>query len=204
MTCNVCDAPDASGRDREECPVHGPARRASKGINRRVHFLREAGVIERCHQTPHYGSYSVGLHSFNALNLILVLHPSPSLELVKAITWHDAAERLTGDIPATVKWFSETISAELDRMEDSINRDYGIHIELTPEEEVWLHAVDRLELLLWCKEQLREGNWRFSEFVSLLAVWFQKRWEDLPPEIRDFVTYHRLERTSNVVPGTPS
>lgn len=164
---------------------------------RRIHFLREAGAVERCHQTPHHGPYNIAIHSFNALNLILVLHPAPSLNLLKAITWHDAHERLLGDIPAPTFWASPTLTMEARRLEEAINQRFGIDVPLTPEEGAWLRAVDKLELWLWAKEQLLDGNHRCVEFVALLDRWFATNRLLVPGPVSEFIDHYRHERTPN-------
>lgn len=127
-------------------------------VAERIQFLREAAVVERMHTEPHVGSYTVGLHSYNALNLILVLNPAPSPSLIRAIMWHDAAERLTGDIPAPIKWKRPALKAMLSELEQQIDAHYGLVQNLSTEDWRWLKAVDGLELWLWCDDQVRRGN----------------------------------------------
>ena len=85
-------------------------------INRRVLAAREGGNVLRCHTVPHHGQYSVGKHSYDALSLLLLLHPNPSMNLVKATLWHDCAERFVGDMPAPAKWLL-VLSMLLGRLE---------------------------------------------------------------------------------------
>lgn len=161
-------------------------------------MLREGGAVERAHTLPHHGSYSVGKHSFDAVNLLLVLHPNPSMNLVKAILWHDVAERYTGDIPATAKWSDGELAKRLQLLEQRIERVLGIDIHLTPEERCWLKAVDRIELLLWAKDQLAMGNQNAMALVGNLAVWFGTN--EIPKECVDFVSQHNWSRTPDEIP----
>lgn len=170
-----------------------------KSLAQRVQFLREAATVERCHQTPHFGSYSVGLHSYNAVNLLLLLHPDPSINLIKALLWHDAAERLVGDLPATALWASEELRTAAEILERRINHEWEIDVQLTDEEGLWLRAIDKLELLLWSREQIYLGHHRFGEFVTILEDWFRKT--DLPYYVRAFYETgltNPLTRISNV------
>lgn len=118
----------------------------------RVQATREAGAVQRFHVARHTHNYDVAQHTFGAVNLLLILHPNPSIELVRAVMWHDVAERWTGDIPATAKWMSEELKAGSDRLEARILGHLGLEQKLNEEEERWLKAVDTLDAWLWCRE----------------------------------------------------
>lgn len=126
----------------------------------RIEATREGGLVERCHGTPHHGSYNVAQHSFGAVSLLLLLCPAPSLWLIKAVQWHDVAERWLGDMPSPAK----SVNAELGRVYEetelkvlhTLGLDYCA--DLSPEEADWLKAVDILELWLWTLEEETAGN----------------------------------------------
>lgn len=127
-------------------------------INRRVLAAREGGNVLRCHTVPHHGQYSVGKHSYDALSLLLLLHPNPSMNLVKATLWHDCAERFVGDIPAPAKWTNSELGKVYEEAERRVLATLGLLPCLLPDEEDWLKAVDTLELWLWCREEEALGN----------------------------------------------
>jgi 5'-deoxynucleotidase YfbR-like HD superfamily hydrolase len=156
--------------------------------------------VERAHTLPHHGSYSVGKHSFDAVSLLLVLHPNPSLSLVKAVLWHDVAERWTGDVPATAKWSSPQLKSCLEELEDGINDKLQIPYgwNLTQKETWWLRSVDRIELLLWAKEQVMLGNENAKCVVNNLAEWFRNN--PVPDECQAFLEAQRTERTPDEIP----
>jgi len=136
--------------------------------------LREGGAVERCHTIPHHGSYTVGQHSYDALSLLLVLHPDPTLALVKAVLWHDVPERWTGDVPANAKWDNHRLAHALAVSEGKVFDALGLgplFEGLSEEECSWLHAVDRLELWLWCQDQLALGNSNVRVVQKNLAEW---------------------------------
>lgn len=139
-----------------------------------VGCLREAGAVARCHTFPHCGDYSVGQHSWDAASLLLALHPHPTIALVKAVLWHDVAERWTGDVPAVAKWRSPELVDALALAEARVFDALGIQPldGLTLNEQIWLHAVDKLELWLWCKDQLQLGNRRAAAVLGRLDSWF--------------------------------
>lgn len=126
----------------------------------RIRALREAGNVRRAHIIPHLGEYTVGKHSYDALTLLLVLHPDPSLDLVKAVLWHDAGERYLGDMPASAKVVSPHLKTAYELAELTQLERMGVPAlnELTLGERNWLRAVDMLELWLWCLDQKALGN----------------------------------------------
>jgi len=152
--------------------------------------LREAGALERCHNVPHHGSYSVGLHSYNAVNILLTLHPDPSPNLVKAMMWHDSPERFLGDLPAPAKWYNADLAKEYTKAEKQVAEHMGIqHVfaELTDDDKNWMHAADRLELLQYCQDQLALGNKHVRNMHDLVIEWFGKNHERIPEPIRDYM-----------------
>jgi len=127
----------------------------------RVLAAREAGNVRRCHTIPHHGEYTVGKHSFDAVSLLLILHPDPSVSLIMALMWHDCAERWTGDVPSPAKQQNERFHDELDALELGTIQDWEFYEGfegLEGDDYAWLHAIDRLEFWLWCHDQLALGN----------------------------------------------
>jgi len=124
----------------------------------RVTATREAGDVRRCHIVPHHGQYNVAQHSYGAMSLLLLLHPNPSLDLIKAVQWHDCAERWLGDIPAPAKWTSSELGRVYEQAEEKVLKVLGLLPSLGREETNWLKAVDTLDLWLWCREEEAMGN----------------------------------------------
>lgn len=153
----------------------------------RITALREASKVRRCHTILHHGDYTVGQHSYDALNLLLVLHPGPSKELMKAVAWHDCAERWSGDVPAPVKHTAPVLRAQLAEIEQRVERELEIEVDLTDDELDWLRAVDRIELWLWATEQVEMGNNCAKEIRDVLEdeLWHHSEW--MPVECRMFV-----------------
>lgn len=120
--------------------------------------LREAGNVKRCHTLPIQGEYTVATHSYHAVNLLLVLHPLPSIELIKAVLWHDVAERWLGDTPAPAKWLDEKLKNIIESHEHEMLCKLGLSTLLSPNDEVWLKNIDGLEFLMFCEDQRAMGN----------------------------------------------
>ena len=84
---------------------------------------------------------------------MLLLHSESTIELVRAVQWHDLAERWTGDIPATAKWMSGTLNDSIKELEERILKHFGLKAwGLSVSDEEWLKAVDVLDAWLWCRE----------------------------------------------------
>ena len=152
--------------------------------------LRAAGAVRRCHTIRYMiGSYDVAQHSWNATSLLLQLHPDPSVKLIKAMMWHDAAERWMGDLPSPVKRTYPLIRASYEQAENDVLETLGVPIDLNEEDAQWLRAIDALEFYLWTLDQKFAGNgfaencWKDNVLYLNVA--------NLPTEVRAFFnTYH--------------
>lgn len=164
-----------------------------------VRCLREAGAVERCHTLPHCGSYTVGQHSFDAVSLLLVLHPNPSLDLIKAVLWHDVAERWTGDVPAVAKWDDPELSRLLVALEERVFQKLGVQSpnNLSEQDHQWLEAVDKLELWLWAKGQLRMGNQNAAIVFRNLEPWFERT--EVPPAVLQLMCNYEEKRDDGLL-----
>lgn len=160
-----------------------------------IKAAREGGHVRRCHTVPHHGEYSVGKHSYDALSMLMILHPNPSMNLVKAVLWHDCAERFVGDMPAPAKWLNPSLEAQYEAAEVEAQQASGLVIpELTEEEQNWLDAVDRAELLLWTYDQMFLGNYHCQQFLTATTGWFEANQHRVPEPVLDFVANFRWTR----------
>lgn len=164
-----------------------------------VTMLREASHVKRCHTMAIIGEYTVGQHSFDMVTLLLALHPHASRELIIACLAHDLAERWVGDIPAPTKWSDPMLNGHLEKLEHSILDKLGLNVVLNPIEARWLHGLDRVELLLWSKDQLAMGNQSAANVVAALLRWFQNN--ELPEALKRFVENHKWQRTPDTIPS---
>lgn len=165
--------------------------RTPKAKYLQVRAVREAGRVTRCHVLPTDGRYTIGTHSYGAVSLLLLLHPSPSLALIRAVTFHDTAERWLGDLPSTAKSAFPELGWAYERAETEVMSTLGLEEPLTAEEYNWLRAVDALELWLWVREAQANCRSDLSEWRDTLEDALGKMMSDrtAPPEIRDFWAY---------------
>lgn len=128
----------------------------------RLTATREAGTVRRCHIVPHHGQYNIAQHSYGAVSLLLLLHPAPSVDLIKAVQWHDVGERWLGDMPAPAKWENPELGRIYEAAEERVLRALDLLPDLPEPDLQWLKAVDTLELWLWCREEEALGNSRVT------------------------------------------
>jgi 5'-deoxynucleotidase YfbR-like HD superfamily hydrolase len=167
----------------------------------RIKALREAGQIQRVHTVPSHGSYSNAEHVAQMMNLLFELYPGdPPMELVKAVLYHDVAERWTGDIPGPMKYVSERLDDECTIAEIKCLNALCIDLDISENDSTWLRAIDKIELWLWAQDQLALGNQNASEIYLTLNTLFRNGGIPLPDECSKFVDEYRWSRLSDMPP----
>lgn len=154
---------------------------------RRVIALRNGAAVKRFHTKTIIGEITNGQHLFGAVSLLLLLHPLPTLELIKATAWHDMAEYHVGDTPSPVLWkdpeFNKFyVAKEYNYLRAALGLDMD---RLSPEEHAWLLGVDKLDCYLWAREQFQLGNQGARRTLKNLEYWFAGE-QHLPKEILEF------------------
>lgn len=150
---------------------------------------------------PVHGTVRLSDHCHNMLDMYLAVCPKEdqTLNMVRAIQFHDVPERWLGDMPAPIK---KGISG-FKEMESHVMSVLGIGYTLNNEESNWLWALDKAELLFWCKDQLALGNQNVHQMYLKLAAWFQEREEagNLPKEMELMLEAHEWGRLDDNLPG---
>lgn len=90
-------------------------------------------------------------HHARVAQIILALHPAPSLALINAALHHDAGEPSVGDVPWPVKRDNPELAKALKGAEDAELRRIGCYVELAPEDAAWLKLADRLAAIMHVK-----------------------------------------------------
>lgn len=111
--------------------------------------LYNAGAVRRWHTNKHMAHVvdTIDGHSGRVAKLILMLHPAPSMALIRAALTHDDGEYAVGDIPGPAKSaMSPAVRAALDAMETAAREAiWGPDPALTDREAKWLRYADRLD-----------------------------------------------------------
>lgn len=166
----------------------------------RIKALWEASHVRRFHTRTTLQHYDVGQHTYRMLMLAHLLCPRPTVRLLRAITFHDSAERWTGDVPATAKWRYVSLEDAMDEVERKVNRQLQIlATDLTPDEKCWLKALDALELLLFCKDELALGNTTLGEPHNALLNFLCNDNDWVPRPVRDYLKTLRWEQQGDML-----
>lgn len=124
------------------------------------------------------------------------LHPAPSADLLKAITFHDSAERWVGDVPAPSKWWIvPEMRMTLDTAEERILRGLEVLVQLSREDQGWLKALDLLELYLFCLSEQQLGNRNVDSVATVCRQILREGW--IPQEVHNWMEIMAWERTED-------
>lgn len=133
----------------------------------RIQPLRKAGYIKRYHTVPTVGdSQTVSAHSWGVATLINEIWPDATKQVLLASLYHDVAEVLIGDMPATVKWKYAEFASALEKVEAEAEQELDLEFALSLREKRQLKIADMLELMLYAGEQVKIGNMHFKEVLS--------------------------------------
>ena len=130
-------------------------------INKRIDMAREASGVLRFHTARTIHDETVGQHSFNVCNLLLMMtNGELSRDLLIAALLHDMGEPAVGDVPSPVKRAMPLpVREELDRLEsEAVATIHPYFPTLSVEESMTLKLADLLDGLMKCRDELRLGN----------------------------------------------
>lgn len=139
--------------------------------------IRLGGSVKRYHTRHTIGDQTVAAHSWGVIAILFEIC-DPSVNLLRAATYHDVAEYDTGDIPATAKWLSASLKGVLDEMEAKVEADLGISPKglLIPREIQLLKYADILELCWYGVEQRKMGNQYAEEWYRNGMKWLAEHY----------------------------
>lgn len=127
-----------------------------------LHRAFLAGFTRRWHVNPVMSAIEdrVDAHSGRVVRILIMMHPDPSIELLKAAATHDDGEFRTGDI----SWkYKRTMSADAKaalELEEAHERaeiwgtDWAFH--LGDLDQDWLRFADLLDAFMWVAHHRRD------------------------------------------------
>lgn len=139
-------------------------------------LYRDAGAVDRYHVKRTIRRQSVGEHSFGVLMLIKQVLETGYLPQYREtlvynhVLHHDLPELFTGDTPGPVKRANVALGLALQRVEEELAPLYREYC-LNSEEGALVKWADRMELVLWCLEEVRMGNSFAEEIVARGLGW---------------------------------
>lgn len=135
-------------------------------MNKRYSTLRGAARVRRFHTRAVIHQQTVGEHSFGVACLVLEIEPGASANLLRAALYHDAAEYILGDMPATAKWDYKALAETYGMYSRDIEEDLSLRVELTPYEQALLKFADMADLVAYAFEEWDMGNHGAIEFIK--------------------------------------
>lgn len=133
-------------------------------------LYRDAGQVKRYHTKRTHRMQTIADHTFGMLMLVKQVDAHCSKGLYNAILHHDLPELFTGDVPGPIKRAHPDLGPLMDSIEEGLAPLY-IETSLVPEEEALLKWADRMELVLWCLEEVKMGNRGCAETVAKGLGW---------------------------------
>lgn len=138
--------------------------------------LLDGGFIERYHIKGQrmLTRQSVAEHSWRMAAILYTIWPGCRVELLWAHLMHDVSERVTGDMPANIKWANPVMSGEVNRISTAEEERLGIRFPLDAEERRLLAWVDRYEGAVHCGDEIMLGNQlvvgTFNRYLQRITV----------------------------------
>lgn len=164
----------------------------------KVICARDAASVVRCHTWIVNHRQNVGEHSHNVLSLYLILHPSPEVETIRAIQFHDYGERFLGDLPAPAKWGFPFLGEIYEESERAILREKGFLVDVSTEEQTWVKACDAVEFMLYAETEMQMGNRRVEQRLRAIHSYIAEKMSEWPEEIRNFYEAYMLGKINDV------
>jgi len=157
-----------------------------------IGFLREAFLVRRYHTVGHVArEETVGHHTCNVMAILFYLFDdTPPLYLVRHALHHDAAELITGDIPATAKWRFPAIAKAVEGAEQEIEAAACLDdTTLDPLHRDLLKFADTMDLCFKAVEEIAFGN---DPFQPILANGITYVLALLEGSLKDWSAAHQL------------
>lgn len=126
--------------------------------------ILRGGYCTRWHANPDLADVRETLaeHHARVAQILLALHPSPSLALIDAALHHDCGEPAVGDVPWPAKRDNPILKAALDNAEARERNRLGVP-DAAGDDVAWLKMADRLSAWMHVKHVrprlLRRADW---------------------------------------------
>ena len=117
-----------------------------------LNSIFRAGFVRRWHSNPDlcHTVDRIDGHSARVARIILALHPSPSVALIRAALTHDDGESVTGDMSAVCKHGNPQLAEMLAEAEYAARRALWGPPQYMPQcDRNWLKFADRLDAYMW-------------------------------------------------------
>lgn len=144
-----------------------------------VASIYAAGKVRRWHSNPTVADtgQTNAEHQGGCVRLLLMLHPDPSVRLIRAVAHHDDGERWSGDMSHIVKAANPELAQVLWKVErEALARELGHDVfdGLTDDDQEWLYLVDKLEayahVAIHRSSELGRDSWPKSKVLLIMRA----------------------------------
>ncbi|MEI4470943.1 YfbR-like 5'-deoxynucleotidase [Frigidibacter sp. MR17.24] len=131
----------------------------------RLETILRGGYCTRWHANPDLAHIRETLaeHHGRVVQILLAIHPDPSLDLIRAAAHHDCGEPFVGDLPAPFKEAHPEIAGAHAEVEAEALRELCVAPLLTRADAAWLQLADRLAAFAHVRQVapqlLDKGEW---------------------------------------------
>lgn len=114
-------------------------------MTRDLPAILASGYVTRWHHDPQMALAPVehvAAHHCRVAQIILALHPSPSLAMIDAALHHDCGEMGVGDVSGVAKIWNAKLAHEIEMTERVTRRFMRVDLVVSEEDRDWLRYAD--------------------------------------------------------------
>lgn len=159
--------------------------------DRNLTEILRGGYCTRWHANPDLAHIRETLaeHHARVAQILLALHPSPSLKLIDAALHHDAGEPGIGDVTSPAKMQNPALAFALEAAEADAREALGCNVRLEGEDLQWLKMADSLAALVHVGHVkptvLRGDDWKDQQIETLRQAKMLGCWQQVSDMLDD-------------------
>ena len=148
-----------------------------------------AGKVNRIHTEPGIHQENLAEHSHGVAMCLILLHPNPHGNLLKAALLHDLGEFKTGDIPSPAKKASVEIEKWCEDQQNAFFSSIGVAFpELSKQDSIALHIADKFDFAMWAYYEWLRGSRITKTYVEMTKrMVYEAEEKCYDPETKAFV-----------------
>lgn len=129
-----------------------------------------SGEVRRWHSNPRMArlTQTIADHQGRCVQLALMLHPQPTVGLLRLLALHDVPEVVTGDIPSPAKRAFPGLADALRQADFDVAYTMGISdaFDVTDEDIQWAKMIDALEAIAFAAMHGVTGSADWDDMIA--------------------------------------